>query len=71
MRAPSSPPFASHSALGTAAQPDAASRRIARVTAHPLRAVLPAAQRTSQGDWAAIEIVVVEIETVAGHIGWG
>jgi D-galactarolactone cycloisomerase len=50
---------------------DTASRCIARVTTHPLRAVLPAAQRTSQGDWTAIEIVIVEIETAAGHIGWG
>ena len=71
MRAPSSPTLASQTAMDAAADADAASRRIARVTAHPLRAVLPAAQRTSQGDWAAIEIVVVEIETAAGHIGWG
>ena len=71
MRAPSSPTPASQTAINAAADSDVASRRIARVTAHPLRAVLPAAQRTSQGDWAAIEIVVVEIETAAGHIGWG
>lgn len=45
--------------------------RIARVTAHPLRAVLPTAQRTSQGDWAAIEIVIVEVESATGRIGWG
>ena len=71
MRAPSSPTLASQTAMDAAAKLDAASRCIARVTAHPLRAVLPAAQRTSQGDWAAIEILVVEIETAAGHIGWG
>jgi D-galactarolactone cycloisomerase len=46
-------------------------RTIARVTAHPLRVSLPTAQRTSQGDWAAIEIVVVEIETSSGQIGVG
>jgi D-galactarolactone cycloisomerase len=45
--------------------------RIAKVTAHPLRAVLPKAQRTSQGDYAAIEIVVVEVETRDGTIGFG
>jgi galactonate dehydratase len=44
---------------------------IARVTAHPLRARLPTAQRTSQGDWTAIEIVVVEVETTEGTIGVG
>ena len=56
---------------GRAATPGAASRRIARVTAHPLRAVLPAPQRTSQGDWTAIEIVVVEVETDGGIVGIG
>jgi L-alanine-DL-glutamate epimerase-like enolase superfamily enzyme len=44
---------------------------IARVAAHPMRAVLPKAQRTAQGDYPAIEIVVVEIETRDGRIGWG
>jgi D-galactarolactone cycloisomerase len=44
---------------------------IAWVTAHPLRAVLPSPQRTSQGDWTAIEIVVVEIGTSRGLVGWG
>jgi D-galactarolactone cycloisomerase len=48
-----------------------ADRTIARVTAHPLRAALPVAQRTAQGDWAAIEIVVVEIETAGGQVGVG
>ncbi len=45
--------------------------RIARVTAHPLRAVLPSPQQTSQGAWTAIEIVVVEIETSDGIVGAG
>jgi galactonate dehydratase len=45
--------------------------RIARVTAHPLRAVLPAPQQTSQGSWTSIEIVVVEIETADGIVGVG
>lgn len=71
MRAPSSPTPASQTESNAGPGNDTASRRIARVTAHPLRAALPAAQRTSQGDWAAIEIVIVEIETAAGHIGWG
>ena len=35
--------------------------RISKVVAHPLRATLPKVQRTSQGDYPAIEIVVVEI----------
>ncbi|HVL72811.1 MAG TPA: mandelate racemase/muconate lactonizing enzyme family protein [Beijerinckiaceae bacterium] len=43
---------------------------IERVVAHPLRAVLRQAQRTSQGDYAAIEIVVVEVHA-GGHVGWG
>jgi D-galactarolactone cycloisomerase len=45
--------------------------KIARVNAHPLRAVLPSPQQTSQGAWTAIEIVVVEIETVDGIVGFG
>lgn len=45
--------------------------RIARVDVHPLRATLPKVQRTSQGDYPAIEIVVVEIETENGTIGFG
>jgi galactonate dehydratase len=45
--------------------------RIVRVTAHPLRATLPSPQRTSQGDWTTIEIVLVEIETEAGFLGIG
>ena len=36
-------------------------RSIARIVSHPLRAVLAKAQRTSQGDYPAIEIVVVEV----------
>lgn len=45
--------------------------RIARVEVHPLRATLPTPQRTSQGDWATIEIVVVEVETDQGLVGFG
>lgn len=45
--------------------------RIARITVHPLRAQLPKVQRTSQGDYPAIELVVVEIETEDGTIGFG
>jgi D-galactarolactone cycloisomerase len=44
---------------------------IVRVEAHALRAVLNKPQRTSQGDYAALEIVVVEIETADGTIGFG
>jgi D-galactarolactone cycloisomerase len=49
----------------------AAAGRISQVTAHPLRAALPTPQRTSQGDWAAIELVVVEVETDQGLVGFG
>ena len=45
--------------------------RITAVRSHPLRAVLAKAQRTSQATFAAIEIVVVEIELADGTIGWG
>ncbi|MBN9442911.1 mandelate racemase/muconate lactonizing enzyme family protein, partial [Bosea sp. (in: a-proteobacteria)] len=45
--------------------------RIARIDVHPLRATLPKVQRTSQGDYPAIEIVVVEVETEDGTIGFG
>jgi galactonate dehydratase len=45
--------------------------RIDRVLAHPLRATLPVPQRTSQATYAAIEIVVVEIHTTDGLVGWG
>src|SRR5690606_23615237 len=45
--------------------------RIARVEVQPLRATLPTPQRTSQGDWATIEIVVVEVETDQGLVGFG
>ncbi|WP_207717649.1 mandelate racemase/muconate lactonizing enzyme family protein [Caenimonas soli] len=57
--------------LVTAAGIDAAARRIVRVSAHPLRVTLPAVQRTAQGDWSAIEIVVVEVEVAGGWIGFG
>jgi D-galactarolactone cycloisomerase len=45
--------------------------RISKITVHPLRARLPKVQRTSQGDYPAIEIVVVEIETEDGIVGFG
>ena len=44
---------------------------IRRVTAYPLRAVLPKAQRTSQGDFPSVEILVVEVETADGLVGIG
>ncbi|MBL8698357.1 MAG: mandelate racemase/muconate lactonizing enzyme family protein [Alphaproteobacteria bacterium] len=45
--------------------------RITDVIAHPLRAKLPQAQVTSQGDWPALDICVVEVRTDAGITGWG
>ncbi len=44
---------------------------IASVRAHPLRATLATVQRTSQGDWPALEIVIVEIGTECGLTGIG
>jgi D-galactarolactone cycloisomerase len=44
---------------------------IRRVTAYPLRVTLPKAQRTSQGDFPAVEILVVEVETESGIVGIG
>ena len=44
---------------------------IERIILHPLRAVLPKAQRTSQGDYTAIEILVAEVHGANGHVGWG
>lgn len=44
---------------------------IARIVAHPLRVKLPTPQRTGQGDYAVIEIVIVEIETKGGIVGFG
>ena len=41
------------------------------MVAHPLRATLPTPQRTSQATFATIEIVVVEIRTADGLVGWG
>jgi len=45
--------------------------RIARIDVHPLRATLPKVQRTSQGDYPAIELVLVEVETEDGTVGFG
>jgi len=45
--------------------------RITDAIAYPLRAKLPNAQRTSQGDWPSLDIAVVEIRTDAGIVGWG
>lgn len=44
---------------------------IREVLAHPLRARLPQVQVTSQGDWPALEIVVVEVVTESGLRGLG
>ena len=44
---------------------------IRRVTSYPLRVTLPKAQRTSQGDFPAVEILVVEVETESGVVGIG
>ncbi len=44
---------------------------IRSVTAHPLRATLPTVQHTSQGEWPALEIVVVEVATESGLTGIG
>ncbi|AMJ63197.1 mandelate racemase/muconate lactonizing enzyme family protein [Bosea sp. PAMC 26642] len=46
-------------------------RCIARIESHPLRVTLAKAQRTSQGDFPAIEIVVVEVTTSDGLVGVG
>ena len=44
---------------------------IERIILHPLRAVLRKAQRTSQGDFPAIEILVAEVHGSNGLVGWG
>lgn len=46
-------------------------RSIARIASHPLRAGLEKTQRTSQGDYPAIELVVVEVTTDDGITGYG
>lgn len=45
--------------------------RIAAIRCHPLRAHLPTAQRTAQGDWTSLDILVVEVETAGGIVGIG
>lgn len=45
--------------------------QIEKVIAHPLRATLPKVQRTSQGDYPAIELLVVEVVTADGVVGFG
>jgi galactonate dehydratase len=45
--------------------------KIVDVVAHPLRATLPRAQTTSQGDWPSLDIAVVEVVTDEGVTGWG
>lgn len=45
--------------------------RIAALRCHPLRVHLPRAQRTAQGDWASLDILVVEVETAGGVVGIG
>lgn len=64
-------PAPSHSALVLPRLVAARDTRITSVKAHPLRVSLPTKQRTAQGDWAVIEIVIVEIETAGGLIGFG
>src|SRR5262245_50574127 len=44
---------------------------IAKVVAHPLRIKLPTPQRTGQADFSVIEIVIVEVETRDGIVGFG
>ncbi len=46
-------------------------RSIARIESHPLRATLEKTQRTSQGDYPAIELVVVKVTTSDGITGYG
>lgn len=46
-------------------------RTIASIQSHPLRATLPKVQRTSQGEFPAIEIVLVEVTTSDGIVGVG
>jgi D-galactarolactone cycloisomerase len=48
-----------------------AASQIIRVLTHPLRATLPNPQRTSQATYSSIEIVVVEVHTADGLVGWG
>ncbi|RUT35194.1 mandelate racemase/muconate lactonizing enzyme family protein [Arsenicitalea aurantiaca] len=45
--------------------------QIADIRCHPLRVQLPVPQRTSQGDWESLDIVVVEVETADGIVGIG
>lgn len=45
--------------------------RITRLAAQPLRARLPTVQHTSQGEWPALEIVIVEVATESGLVGIG
>lgn len=42
-----------------------------RINVHPIRCDLPEVQRTSQGDHAAVEILVVEVHTRDGLVGIG
>jgi galactonate dehydratase len=44
---------------------------IERIILHPLRAILRKAQRTSQGDYPTIEILVAEVHGSNGLVGWG
>ncbi len=53
------------------AVPSARDLTIERVVAHPLRARLPQPQRTSQGEYATIEMVVAEVVVTGGLTGWG
>lgn len=44
---------------------------IAAIRTFPLRAQLPTVQRTSQGNWESLDIVVVEVESTDGLVGIG
>lgn len=48
-----------------------AGRAIARVIAHPLKCTLPKTQTTGARAFPEIELVIVEIVTADGIVGWG
>src|SRR5690606_23802526 len=43
---------------------------VAEIIVHPLKAALPTIQTTSQGDYPAVQILVVEIRTKGGLTGF-
>jgi len=44
---------------------------IQRVTTIPLTARMPEGTRTSQGDFGAVSMVLVQVETADGVVGYG